>query len=97
MTGNENVVLDAQEVSDIIAEHLVQPSDIASSSRGISVPNGATLSGTAAGSATQGQSFGSMSHNLKGGAITRDIYKWQEDREQQVCFGFTCAFLYAFL
>lgn len=30
-----------------------------------------------------GASFGSMSHSLVGGAITRDIYKWHEDRETQ--------------
>jgi proton-coupled amino acid transporter len=27
------------------------------------------------------EQFGSISHNLIGGAITRDIYKWQEDNE----------------
>ena len=51
--------------------------------------NNPTTSGIAVpkqgGSAMSGeQSFGSMSHSLKGGAITRDIYKWQENREQQV-------------
>ena len=30
-----------------------------------------------------GQSFGSTAHGLMGGAITRDIYKWQEDSVRQ--------------
>ncbi|KAJ3325387.1 neutral amino acid transporter [Boothiomyces sp. JEL0866] len=30
-----------------------------------------------------GASFGSMSHSLVGGAITRDIYKWKENRESK--------------
>jgi proton-coupled amino acid transporter len=31
----------------------------------------------------QEERFGSLSHNLVGGAITRDIYKWQEDNEKR--------------
>ncbi|KAJ3368014.1 neutral amino acid transporter [Kappamyces sp. JEL0680] len=34
-------------------------------------------------SAQAGASFGSASHGLQGGAITRDIYKWQESRDKQ--------------
>ena len=61
------IILDHQEVTDIVSEHLVQPSDVSD------LPN-------------TGTSFGSMAHSLKGGSITRDIYKWQENREIQEVF-----------
>ncbi|KAJ3218104.1 neutral amino acid transporter [Dinochytrium kinnereticum] len=69
--GSPSPIVDAigeREAARIVSEHLVEPTEL--------------VGGADAGAYASPKSFGSISHNLLGGAVTRDIYQWKEKRMQ---------------
>ena len=68
--GSEVAALREQDVADMISEHLVPQEGVVDDIVG--------PSDSPAGQET----FGSVSHSLLGGEVTRNIYKWKENRDQ---------------
>ncbi|KAJ3169352.1 neutral amino acid transporter [Geranomyces variabilis] len=68
----EDRELTESEVARLVAEHLVLPDD-----GGGDDNNGAANKGAS----PHGSFVGTVSHNLLGGEVTRDIYQWTERRE----------------
>ncbi|KAJ3148076.1 neutral amino acid transporter [Geranomyces variabilis] len=66
----EDRELTESEVARLVAEHLVLPDD-----------GGGDDYGAAKGASPHGSFAGTVSHNLLGGEVTRDIYQWTERRE----------------
>ncbi|KAI8923811.1 transmembrane amino acid transporter protein-domain-containing protein [Entophlyctis helioformis] len=75
--------LTEDEVAMMISEHLVQPHDQAAAGAASASAGGPSgqQAFDAAGRPLSVQSFGSVSHSLLGGEVTRSIYKWKENRE----------------